>query len=161
MASDTGSARSTPPARGAAPVHRLTRTELLAHTVATVGFLIAAITGLGTEYLYGEVAGWPLLIHMFGAGVFLLGMAAVAIIWADRCRFGVETGLNLGQKLVFWIALVLGLIIMLSMLLAMLPIFGTEVEHELLELHETGGLLFLCAMIVHTAVSLAARWAQR
>ena len=40
-----------------APARKLTRTEMLAHTVATIGFLIAAITGLGTEYIYGEVAG--------------------------------------------------------------------------------------------------------
>jgi cytochrome b subunit of formate dehydrogenase len=161
MAADAASTRSTQTTRGAAPVHKLTRTEMLAHTVAAVGFLIQAITGLGTASIYDEVAGWPLLIHMFGAGMLLLGMAAVAIIWADRCRLGADTGLNLGQKLVFWIALALGLVIMLSMLLAMLPFFGTEVERELLELHETGGWLFLCAMIVHTVVSLAARRAQR
>ena len=161
MASDAASPRSSDAGRGAVPLHKLTRTETLAHTVATVGFLIAAITGLGTEYIYGEVGGWPLLIHMFGAGVFLLGMAAVAIIWADRCRFGVNTGLNLGQKLVFWIALVLGLVIMLSMLLAMVPLFGTSGQLALLDVHEYCGLLFLVVMIIHTVVSLAARWAQR
>ncbi|MBU0616223.1 MAG: hypothetical protein KKI02_00755 [Planctomycetes bacterium] len=161
MTSRAASASPSEAGPGAAPVRKLTRAEMLAHTVATIGFLIAAITGLGTEYIYGDVAGWPLLIHMFGAGLFLLGLAAVAIIWADRCRFAAETGLNLGQKLVFWIALALGLAIMLSMLLAMLPIYGTEVQHELLELHEISGLLFLCAMIVHTVVSLAARRARR
>ena len=144
-----------------APARKLTRTEMLAHTVATIGFLIAAITGLGTEYIYGEVAGWPLFIHMFGAGLFLLGMAAVAIIWADRSRFGVDTGLNLGQKLIFWIALALGLVIMLSMLLAMLPLIGTTGQHLLFVIHEYCGLLFLVVMIVHTVVSLAARRAQR
>lgn len=161
MASDTASARTSPAGHGAAPVRKLTRTEMLAHTVAGVGFLILTITGLGTESIYDEVAGWPLLIHMFGAGVFLLGMAAVAIIWADRCRLGTDTGLNLGQKLVFWIALVLGLVLMLSMLVAMLPLLGTAAQHVLLELHEISGWLFLCAMIVHTVVSLAARRAQR
>jgi len=161
MAGDAASAGSSQAARGAAPVHKLTRTEMVAHTVATIGFLIAAITGLGPLYLFGEVTGWLLLIHMFGAAVFLVGMAAVALVWADRCRFGVETGLNLGQKLVFWIALVLGLVIMLSMLLAMLPLFGTTGQHVLLDIHEYCGLLFLVAMIVHTIVSLAARRAQR
>ncbi len=144
-----------------AATRKLTRAELLAHSVATFGFLIAAITGLGTLYLFGEVAGWPLLIHMFGAGVFLVGMAAVTVVWADRCRFGVSTGLNVGQKLVFWIALVAGLGVMLSMLLAMLPIFGTAGQHVLLEIHEYCGLSFLAVMIVHTVVSLAARRAQR
>ncbi len=144
-----------------AAIRKLTRTELLAHTVATIGFLIAAITGLGAEYVLGEVAGWPLLIHMFGAGVFLVGMAAVTIVWADRSRFGVDTGLNLVQKLVFWIALALGLTIMLSMLLAMLPLFGTATQHMLIEIHEIGAILFLVVMIVHTVVSLAARRARR
>lgn len=161
MASDTASTRDTPAARGAAPQHRLTRTETLAHTVAAVGFLIQAITGLGSESVYDEVAGWPLLIHMFGAGVFLLGVAAVAIVWADRCRFGVNTGLNVVQKLVFWVALVLGLGVMLSMLVAMLPIFGTAGQRILLEVHECCGIAFLAVMIVHTVVSLAARRAQR
>ena len=140
---------------------KLTRTELLAHTVATIGFLITTITGLGGKFAYDEVAGWSLLIHMLGAGVFLLGMAAVAIIWADRCRFGAETGLNLGQKLVFWIALALGLAIMLSMLLAMLPSYSTAGQYVLLKVHEYCGLLFLVVMSVHTVVSLAARWAQK
>ncbi len=145
----------TTPARG------LTRVEMLAHTVAGGGFVIAALTGFGAELFLDELEGWLLLIHMFGAAVFLLGMTAVAIIWADRCRFGDATGLNVGRKLVFWIALLLGFVVMLSMLAAMLPVFGYFGQHVLYEIHEICGLLFLVVMIVHTIVSLAARQARR
>jgi formate dehydrogenase subunit gamma len=135
--------------------------EKRAHEIAGAGFLVTAVTGFGSKYILGTLGGWNLLVHMYGAGLLLVGLVLVTIVWADRCRFGVETGLNLGQKLVFWISLALGLAIMLSMLLAMVPLYGTAGQHVLLYIHEYCGLLFLVVMIVHTVVSLAARRAQR
>lgn len=139
----------------------MTRLQILAHCVAGTGFLVNAVTGLGTKYLSGEVTGWPLLIHMAGAGAFLAGMVGVALTWADRCRFGADTGLNSLQKTVFWISCVLALALMLSMLTAMLPLYGTKYQEIAFEVHELSGLSLLVVMIVHTVVSLAARRAKR
>ena len=144
-----------------APPRGMTRLQIFAHCVAGTGFAINAITGLGTKYVEGEVEGWPLLIHMVGAGLLLAGMVGVTFTWADRCRFGVETGLNPLQKTVFWIAAALALALMLSMLIAMLPLLGTDCQEIAFEVHEISGLLLLVTMIVHTVVSLAARRAKR
>ena len=140
---------------------RFRRMEVFVHALAGLGFLVAFGTSFVVEWITGEIEGWAIFLHMFGAGIFLLGMVLVAFVWAGRCRFGVETGLTLGQKLVFWISMVLGLCIMFSMLLAMLPVFGTAGQHVLFEVHEYCGLLFLVVMIVHTVVSLAAKRALR
>ncbi len=157
MSNNVAANDATPAARGA----RYRQAELLAHTVAGIGFLIAFCTSFGVEWITGSFEGWAIFLHMFGAGIFLLGMVLVAFIWADRCRFGVETGLTFAQKLIFWIGMTLGLCIMFSMLLAMLPVFGTAGQHVLFDIHEYCGLLFLVVMIVHTIVSLAARRAPR
>jgi len=142
----------------------LTRAEHVWHTIAGVGFAIQAVTGLGSKYIFGEVSGWALFIHMLGAPLFIIGLTATTLMWADRCRFTNQpagSGLNLGQKLVFWIAVALGFAVMLSMLTAMLPVFGYAGQAALIEIHEIGAILLLVAMIIHTVVSLAARWAKR
>jgi hypothetical protein len=144
-----------------APPRGMTRLQTFAHCVAGTGFVINVITGLGTKYLYGEVEGWPLLIHMIGAGMILAGMAGIALTWADRCRFGAETGLNPLQKIVFWVSVVLALTLMLPILTAMLPLYGTRYQELALQVHELSGWLLLMVMVVHTVVSLAARRAKR
>ena len=144
-----------------APSRGMTRLQALGHCVAGTGFIINAITGLGTKYIEGEVEGWPLLIHMVGAGLLLAGMVVVTLTWADRCRFGVETGLNSLQKIVFWVGGILALGLMVSILTAMQSLCSTYCQEIALEVHELSGLSLLVLMVVHTVVSLAARRAKR
>jgi cytochrome b subunit of formate dehydrogenase len=144
----------------------LTRFEHVVHVVAGVGFLVQAITGFGSLLRFGANRGWPLLVHMMGAGVFTLGVMATALLWAHRCRFGADTPAGrarytTGQKLMFWVYTTLGLAVMLPMLTAMLPVFGYTAQDTLVDIHQTAALLFAGAMAVHTAVSLAARRARR
>lgn len=151
---------TTRPARG------LTRFEHVVHIVAGVGFLVQALTGFGSLLRVGANRGWPLLVHMMGAGVFILGVTATALLWAHRCRFGADTPAGrarytTGQKLMFWVYTTLSLAVMLPMLTAMLPVFGYTVQDTLVDIHQTAALLFAGAMAVHTAVSLAARRARR
>ncbi len=162
MAADSTIASDNRPAAKATRARGLTRVEHVWHTIAGVGFAIQAVTGLGSKYFFGEVSGWALFVHMLGAPVFIIGLTATALMWADRCRFTNDASrLNFGQKLMFWIAVGLGFAVMLAMLAAMLPVFGYAVQHTLVEIHEIGAILLLVAMIIHTVVSLAARWAKR
>jgi hypothetical protein len=144
----------------------LTRSEHAVHGVAIAGFVIQAVTGFGGDYFAGGVSGWLLFIHMLGAGPFVLGLAGVALMWAERCSFGSSAAtaggeLTFAQKVLFWITTVLGLVVALSMLAAMLPVFGYIGQAALVEVHEISALLLLAALIVHTFVSLAVRWSKR
>jgi cytochrome b subunit of formate dehydrogenase len=164
MAADSTIASGNRPAVKTSRARGLTRIEHVWHTIAGVGFAIQAVTGLGSKYIFGEVSDLALFVHMLGAPVFIIGLTAMTLMWADRCRFTNQppgSSLNLGQKLVFWVAVVLGFAVMLSMLTAMLPVFGYAGQAALIESHEIGATLLLVAMIIHTVVSLAARWAKR
>ena len=166
MASRGASVAGSTSGTGAAPRRGLTRAEHVVHTIAIAGFAIQALTGFGAEWIVGEVAGWALFIHMLGAPLFIIGLTGTALMWADRCRFGngnppAVGNLTLGQKLMFWIAVVLGYVVLLPMLAAMLPVFGYAEQHMLVEIHEISAILLLVAMIAHSFVSLGARWAKR
>lgn len=144
----------------------LKRFEAWAYGVAGVGFLLQVITGFGPELVSGEVAGWPLFVHMLGAPVFIVGLALVAIVRAERCRFGstetpVHRAPGTAQKLVFWIGLVLGLVTVGSMLAAMLPVFGYAKQQALIDIHRISALLLVITVVVYAFVSLATRRAKR
>ncbi len=136
-----------------------------AYAVVVVGAAIQAVTGLGGKFIFGGNDGWLLFIHMIGAPIFIIGLTATAIIWAERCRFGsggspTDGGLNTGQKLMFWIGLVLGFVVISSRLAAMVPIFGYADQQALIEIHAVSAILLVIAMVVHTFVSLAAKRAK-
>jgi hypothetical protein len=137
---------------------KLTRLEHVVHALTIVGLASQALTSFGTKLLFGEMEHWSLLLHLTGAPLFMLGMAATAVLWERRCRLERGLGrLGVTQRLLFWVILVLGLIVMSAMLTAMLPTFGTPAQEMLKEIHEVAALSLLIVMIPHTAVSLAAR----
>ncbi len=148
-----------------APPPRLTSAYALPHAAVAIGALLQASTGFGTELVGAEFAGWPLLVHMGGAGLFIAGLTVTALQWARWCRPAATqpstpTALTAGQRWMFWLVLLLGLGMMGTMLSAMLPVFGYAAQDALIEIHETIGLVLLAALVVHTIVSLRARRAR-
>jgi hypothetical protein len=143
-----------------------TRFETYVYGIAGAGFLLEVITGFGPKLSAGQVAGWPLYTHMLAAPVFIVGMVLVAIVRAERCRLG-HTGPpaagapNMAEKLIFWAGLILGLVTVLSMLAAMLPVFGYAKQEALIDVHRISGLLLLIAVVAYVFVSLATRRAKR
>lgn len=138
----------------------LTRWEHIAHAVAVAGVLVQAATAFGSKLLGSELDGWVLMAHMAGAGLFILGLTETALLWAARCRLGSASGLTAVQKWMFWLALAAGFAVMLPMLLAMLPVFGTDGQEELVEFHGAAAIVLLIVMVLHTLVSLRARWVR-
>jgi hypothetical protein len=141
----------------------LTPVEHLIHGLAGLGVVTQALTGFSHSLGFGELGGWKLLIHMSGAGMFTLGLVGVTLLWAGRCRFGSaaptpRVPLNSAQKTLFWLGLLSGWLVMLPMLLAMLPLFGTVVQRQLIELHEAAALAFVAIMVLHTVASAATWW---
>jgi hypothetical protein len=150
-----------PRAPTAPPPVGLTPPEHVAHTIAAVGVIVQVATAFGSELVFGEFGGWPLLIHMGGAGLLVCGLAIVALQWIRRCRLAGSASapgpLDWPRRWVFGVALLCGLTLMATMLLAMLPVFGTDTQHALIELHEKAALAMLATMIIHTILSLRAR----
>jgi hypothetical protein len=144
----------------------LRRLDAWACGIAGVGILVEVITGFGPDLLFDEVAGWPLLLHLIGAPVFIVGLTLMAIVRADRYRFGggkphTTGGPNVIEKLAFWIAIVMGMLTAVSMLAAMLPVFGYAGQDALIETHETGALLLVIAAGVYVVSSRAGKKAKR
>lgn len=129
----------------------------LFHALVAIGVITQAATAFGSEVVFGTFGGWALLTHMAGAGLVVTGLTGTALLWARHGQFGIDTGATSGQKWLFWLGLLAGLGVMLTMLAAMLPVFGYVEQHALIELHEKFAIALLALVVIHTLVSLGAR----
>jgi cytochrome b subunit of formate dehydrogenase len=96
---------------------------------------------------------------MFGAGALVGLLPVLAITWAGPSRFGRGPAGTDEEtyaprffwipKVMFWLFLTSGLIVVMTMLLSMLPLFGTHGLHVLLDIHRYAGLLAVVVLVVH------------
>ncbi|MCK4340556.1 MAG: hypothetical protein KAY37_02385 [Phycisphaerae bacterium] len=137
---------------------RITR---IVYWTSIVSVVILTLTGWGAGWAWGELTGWPLLIHMSMAPLFIIGLTGSALIWQHRYPFAspaAEVGSpSFELKLLFWIVMLLGFLTMLSMLAAMVPVFGYAGQEALIELHGIAALLLVIALLALAIVSLAAK----
>jgi len=127
---------------------------------------VASVTTLGFTSFYGMITtgslgGWLLFFHMFGAGLFTCVLPVLALTWGDVNVFGATPApARPGAeplaprffwlpKLMFWTVLVAGFLVTMTMLLSMLPVFGTDGLHLLLDVHRWAGLVAVVAAILH------------
>ncbi len=127
--------------------------------LAAVGFIWQAFTGFGPNWTAGAVSGWPLFLHMLGAGVFILGLTAVVLVAPLRWRADGKT--STGSRVIFWITVVLAFCTMMTMLVAMLPLVGHGGQELLVDLHEYSALASLVAVVVLIGAALNERKARR
>ena len=115
---------------------------------ATIAFL--AFTGIGT-FTFGSppMTHWVLMAHVAVAPLFALGLAAVALTWAGLCRGGVDSPLRASAKFLFWVILLSGLVVMLSGIVPMTPVFGTPGEHLLYLTHRCSAIVLTVAVVLH------------
>ena len=134
----------------------------LLYLLALLCFAVLAVTGFYPALvLREELSGYLLMVHVSAGGAFAACLALLALMWADHCRFdGTDwqrlTGLfrrtarpttetppaRLCQKLVFWIILVAALPLILSVVLSMFPLLGTEGQLLLAEVHRYCAVAF-------------------
>ena len=136
----------------------LSPVERRVHLLAVAGVVVQALTGI-IGVVVGHIGEWLLMIHMAGAGLFLLGLTLSALLWAGRLRAGGD-GYTQAQQVMFWCALAIGCLSAATMLGAMLPLAGTGLQITLLLLHRFSGLTFVAIMIAHTIVSWGVRSAR-
>ncbi len=154
--------------------------RLLVYLLAVLCFLVLAFTGFYPSLVLGEhISGYPVMIHATFAPIFAVCLAVLAVMWSHNCRFvrgdwpGLErlirraalTGSDgipsrstgLGQKVAFWLLIVLSLPLILSIVLSMFHIFGTHWQKLLLSIHGCTALLFSLVAIVHIFLLIRAR----
>jgi len=133
--------------------------EMLVYLGTTVSVAILGVTAFFAVIRFGALEDWLLFAHMFGAGAFVVALPVLAITWCEANRFGRRAASDEAAsvaprffwlpKVMFWLILVSGLAVSATMLLSMLPLFGTEDLHCLLDIHRYSGLVVVVAMVFH------------
>jgi cytochrome b subunit of formate dehydrogenase len=143
--------------------------------LAFVSFVVLAITGFYPTLILGEhITGCLLMVHATFAPVLAVCLAVLAVLWARYCRFTggdwprferiiqrltlsnspggdiAAKGSGIGQKIAFWLVIILALPLILSIILSMYPFFGTHWQEILLGMHRYTALVFAMVAILHT-----------
>jgi uncharacterized membrane protein len=145
--------------RSSRPHRSLRIWEKLIYLGVLVSVTGLAVTSFFTVLQYGVMKGWWLFAHMFGAGALTGLLPLLAIIWAGSSRFGRGRAGEEEEtyaekffwlpKLMFWLFLASSLVVILTMLFSMLPLFGTDGLHALLDLHRYAGLMAVVVLAFH------------
>ena len=135
--------------------------------------LVLAVTGfLPVLFFGGHLSGSLLVIHVTAAPVFALALSALALLWAHRLRFDgtdwrtVEGAarwqfpprdalVRFAVKAGFWTLLLLSLPLMLTVILGLFPLFGTDGEALLIRLHGYSALLLMTAALLEVYLIIA------
>ena len=115
------------------------------------GVALLAVTGIGT-FLLGKapMTHWVLMAHASAAPLFAIGIALVALTWAEPSRFG-ASGSTQGclSKVLLWLILICGLVVILSGVVPMTPVFGTHGQHLLYLTHRYSAMVLSGAVVLH------------
>jgi cytochrome b subunit of formate dehydrogenase len=158
----------------------------LCYLVAMVCFIVLAITGFYPTLVKGtNISGVLMYIHATFAPVFALCLAILAITWAGSHRFVASdcpwllrllrrvTRLRLPAddrgwccslvvyKLTFWAILFLALPLILSIVVSMFHLLGTDWQHITMTMHRWTSLVFAIVVILHTYLAIRLRMLAR
>jgi len=154
----------------------------LVYLVAMMCGAVLAVTGFYPVCILGEhISGYPMMLHATCAPVFAACMAALAVMWAGRCCFkdgdcpvtkrlvqwltgdkdseqkGERKNSGVGQKVFFWLLIVLALPLILSIVVSMFPLLGTHWQKTLLGVHRYVAGAFVVCGIVHVFLLVRTR----
>lgn len=144
------------------------RFRKLAFLLGLLSFAVLLLTGFVPLLLGGRLEGYWLMLHATFAPVFIACAAVVVItgaqhyrflkrdcddladLWASRkARKGCWlTDCSAAPKAGFWLLAALSLPVTLTMVLSMTPLFGTEGQVCLFDLHRWSALAFALAALV-------------
>lgn len=136
---------STPHLAPAPEIPALGVAPRLAYLLMFLGFLPLAASGIGS-FLLGQapMTHWVLMAHVGSSGAFTIGLTLVALTWPAReARYGSTSWC------LFWLMLWAGLVLILSGVLPMTPLLGTEGQHFLYLTHRYAGMVFAGLLVLH------------
>lgn len=121
--------------------------------VALVSLLVLALSGFGGDLRTGAVLGWGLIAHTIMAPLFMLTLALLAIHWSAKygrpeapSREGPADRIG---PLLRTTVLLAGLASTGSMMLAMTPLFGSDDQRRLYDVHLYGSAIVTVAMLLY------------
>ncbi len=122
----------------------------LSYAVLCAAGLVLAVTGLGT-FALGKppMTHWVLMAHVAVAPFFAAGLAAVAVTWSGLCRGGADSPLSRCAQVLLWVILLCGLVVILSGVLPMTPLFGARGQHILYLTHRYSAIVLTAAVLLH------------
>jgi len=169
--------RQPQPGLGERRVRRYNWIERLLHAVLALSFLVLAVTGFWASIGWGgPMTGYSLMLHTTAGAVFACTVAAMLLVWAADHAFTKADGQWLGRggclstagdlpagrftagdKVYFWLAAVLTLAALLSMLLSMVPLLDTAGQHLMYDLHRYATLVLVMITIWHAYATTLAK----
>ena len=156
----------------------------LVYLLALFSFLVLAITGFYPTLIKGEhISGYLIIIHATFAPILAICLAVLAVMWAGQCRFtggdwpwfkrfiekvtltqikeeSSDKSSCLLQKVSFWLIVFLSLPLILSVILSMLPYFGTHWQDIFIFIHRYTALVFAIIVLIHTHIIIIAQIKQ-
>ncbi|MBK8946234.1 MAG: hypothetical protein IPM32_13335 [Ignavibacteriae bacterium] len=127
-------------------------------------FLVLAISAfIPSLIIGGNLTGIFLLIHATAAPFFALSLALVIILYSHQNKFegkDLQNKIELSnlksvklnkigyQKLIFWLFTFFSLPTIISIIISMFPIFGTEGQNILLEIHRYSALVLFILLVL-------------
>ena len=116
--------------------------------------MIVSLTGFGPGLMGSHLQGYTLMLHVSCAPIFLQAMAFLAVTWAGDNDLSVAIGL---RAICFWIILILALPLTLSIVLSMLPLFGSHGQEVLYGLHRAVAWPFALASLLFGVLAWTSR----
>lgn len=136
------------------------RIKKLLFLVLLSSFAVLFVTGFGPVLLGYRLHGYLLMIHASFAPVFIGTASLLILLGAQKvltkntknksssCRCGL-IGTCICSAACFWALAFLALPVTLSMVLSMFPVFGTDWQILLLEVHRYSTLLLACVTFIY------------
>ncbi len=142
--------------------------RIISYQLMLISFALLALTAfLPILFLGGHLSGFPLILHVTVAPVFCVTLALTAVFWAHSQRLfssdwpnlknkivqricSLEDGIASWQKIYFWLFLLVSIPAILSIVLGMYPLFGTEGQATLIVIHRYTTLVLFIVAILHT-----------
>ncbi len=151
----------------------LVRLRVLAFWLGAFSFAILFLTGFTPLVSGVRLQGYLLMLHATFAPVFLVCAMVVVLGGAAQYCFtakdgeilskpaeykgglgGILTDTGIAAKACFWILAIMTLPLTLSMVLSMLPLFGTDMQEFLFEAHRWSALIFAAFAIFELYILL-------
>jgi hypothetical protein len=119
--------------------------------VTFLSILVLIITGFYPKLILSRtISGYWLMFHVTAATIFVCCLALLALMYAEQNLLKKPAVL---RAITFWLILLLALPLILSIVLSMFPLFGTQYQELLAEIHRYSALSISVIAIIHFCLS--------